>query len=483
MHRRRFLAVGGAALLWSKIGWAYTDQTADLNLDIRVVREALKLHPGLYRYNGNQQIEDMLLRFEQHYRTANDLQGRFLSLQNFLAGIRCGHTQCNFYNQSNAVIDALFERKTRLPFSFTWIDYRMIVLSDFSGSAKLPRGSEIIRVNDVKVSTMLERLLPYTRADGANADKRLAQLEMRNIDRFEYFDIYHGLLFPPSGQVHRLNLRLPDGRQIDLEMPALTMAERQKHRRTGETNGTDQPFWDWTVDNEIAVLTMPSWAMYNSKWNWQSWLNDRLDSLSGLKGMIIDLRDNEGGNDCGNIILSRLADRDMKFTGYQRRVRYRTTSSALDPYLDTWDDSFRTIGADASDIGDGFFLLPGRDEENDFIAATKPKITVPVAALVGPACSSATFSFARRAQQSGLIKLFGEPTGGNLRGINGGAFFFVKLPGSGIEFDLPLIGYYPPSPQPDRGVIPDIVARRTVADVISGNDSVMAKAKKWIGKQ
>ncbi|MCS3810253.1 hypothetical protein FHY19_003321 [Xanthomonas arboricola] len=50
--------------------------------------------------------------------------------------------------------------------------------------------------------------------------------------------------------------------------------------------------------------------------------------------------------------------------------------------------------------------------------------------------SSATFEFARQLQRNGLATLVGQPTGGNLRGINGGAFFFLHLPNSHIEVDL-----------------------------------------------
>ena len=39
--------------------------------------------------------------------------------------------------------------------------------------------------------------------------------------------------------------------------------------------------------------------------------------------------------------------------------------------------------------------------------------------------------------------MVGQVTGGNLRGINGGAFFFLNLPNSRLEIDLPLIGQFP----------------------------------------
>ena len=53
-----------------------------------------------------------------------------------------------------------------------------------------------------------------------------------------------------------------------------------------------------------------------------------------------------------------------------------------------------------------------------------------------------------------LGTLVGQPTGGNQRGINGGAFFFATLPNSKIEVDLPLIAAFPDGPPPDGKALP-----------------------------
>ncbi|WP_179504173.1 MULTISPECIES: hypothetical protein [unclassified Sphingomonas] len=72
--------------------------------------------------------------------------------------------------------------------------------------------------------------------------------------------------------------------------------------------------------------------------------------------------------------------------------------------------------------------------------------------------------------------------GGNQRGINGGGFFFTRLPGSGIEFDLPLIGYFPATPQPDGGIAPDHFVPQTASSIVQGNDPVMVAAAAWLGR-
>jgi Peptidase family S41 len=184
------------------------------------------------------------------------------------------------------------------------------------------------------------------------------------------------------------------------------------------------------------------------------------------------VRGNEGGLDCGNLILERF----IKSTHTQpmrRLVRYQKTPDHLNRYLDTWDNSFRDWGSNAEPFDSRYFALPAGE------ASLRPKgkpLSLPLVVLTDAANSSATFAFAQRVKSSGAGKLVGETTGGNQRGINGGAFFFVRLPASGIEFDLPLIGTFAPQPAPDAGIEPEVKVDVTAADIAAGRDAPMERA-------
>lgn len=126
-------------------------------------------------------------------------------------------------------------------------------------------------------------------------------------------------------------------------------------------------------------------------------------------------------------------------------------------------------------LGGGFYRRSAR-EDALLIEPAGKRLPVPVAALIGPVNSSATFQFARNLRAMGGGRLVGRPTGGNRRGINGGCFFFVRLPASGLEFDLPLVGYFPTTPQPDAGLAPDILVAPTAADIAAGRDVALEQA-------
>ena len=89
--------------------------------------------------------------------------------------------------------------------------------------------------------------------------------------------------------------------------------------------------------------------------------------------------------------------------------------------------------------------------------------------------SSATFGFAQMVKDNRLATLIGPATGGTRRGVNGG-YFFLRLPASGLEVDLPHTAIVPRSPQPDEPVQPDVVIGSTRPDIAAGRDPQMAAA-------
>lgn len=235
-------------------------------------------------------------------------------------------------------------------------------------------------------------------------------------------------------------------------------------------------------DDGVAILSMPTWGVYNGSWDWAAWLEAQLDAIAtgGVRTLIVDLRGNEGGLDCGNAILARLIDHDLVYIGNSRRVRYRSVPADLAAHVDTWDDSFRDWGAAAvGPRADGFYdLLRWSDDASGrmVIKPKGPRFTGKLVVLIDAANSSATFQFAQIVKDNRLGTLVGEPTGGNRRGINGGAFLFLRLPASGIEVDIPLIGYFPPIPQPDAGIVPDTVAPISRDDIAMRRDAALSRA-------
>ena len=452
-----------------------------LAADVALLQDIYQsLHPGLYRYQTPADFSRRCADLKASLSGAATLEAQYLGLSRLLATVRCGHTYANFFNQSKAVSDRLIAPSNKLPFHFVWLDGRMVVSGNPRSAGDLAPGDEVLAINGVASGAILARLLPLVRGDGANDDKRRALLEVTGADRIETFDVYNPLLFPDAtGHFDLAVRRIADGRDRTCRVTAINQSERETMAPPGAGLAGPQAWrLDWPAPR-TAVLTLPSWATYNIKWDWKARLDEVFDQLHrrDATGLVIDLRDNEGGMDCGDEILARLIDTPLpRRPSGERRVRYRSVPPRLRPFLDTWDRSFDHLGEGAQDLGNGFYRLISDDEAEVAIAPKGPRFRGRVIVLAGPQNSSATFQFIDLVRRAGLGRIYGRPTGGNQRGINGGSFYFVRLPNSGLEADLPLVGVFPTGPRPDAGLAPDVRIDPQAQDLARGFDRALNRA-------
>ena len=479
---RRNLLLGAAAAAAAGAPRARADAgSAALGADMDLLQDVYQtLHPGLYRYQTPAGFNRRCADLKAALQAPLSLEAQYLELSRLLATVRCGHTYANFFNQSRAVAERIVAPANKLPFLFVWLDRRMVVSANPLGAGDLAPGDEILSINGVAAADILARLIPCVRADGANDDKRRALLEVTGTDRIETFDVFYPLVFPGVGGTFRLTVRrIANGATGRCDVSAIDQPARERMARPGrDLSGPEAWRLEWPAPR-TAVLTLPSWATYNVKWDWRGRLDEIFEALQrrGATGLVIDLRDNEGGEDCGDEILARLIDAPLpRLAGAERLVRYRSIPPRLTPCLDTWDRSFDHLGEGADDLGDGFFRLRSEGDAWARIVPKGPRFRGRVIVLAGPQNSSATFQFIDLARRAGLARIYGRAIGGNQRGINGGSFYFVRLPHSGLEADLPLVGVFPPGDRPDSGLAPDVWVAPQPQDLVRGWDRALQRA-------
>ena len=458
--------------------------SSDLLADAAVLRDAFEaLHPGLYRYNDSLSLA---VQFEELRETLHrdlNLPQAYLAFSRFAAAIRCGHTYANFWNQPERVRDEVLLGPNKLPFTFLLIERRMLVQQDATQHRVLPHGSEILSIDGRPVGDILDSLIQLVPADGSNDRKRLYELRVSGVGEYEAFDVYYPLLFPIVEGAVELTYRNPDGVAPEpVAVQTVTRAERLERivERYGPQPETYDDLWQFELwDDSTAYLRLGTFVIWKMDLDWVEFLRVAFDTIAarGIDNLVLDLRGNAGGDDAVLSMLERyLVWKTITEQPLKELLRYETVPHNLEPYLDTWDNSFKDRTGSVVRVSDRFYtwatIVSGRAQartrrpHRDAFAGN-------TFVLIDAANSSATFMLASLLQQQKLATLVGQATGGSRRGINGGQMFFLRLPNSGIEVDLPLIGYFPDSDQPDAGIEPDMAIDPIVTDVQRGVDTVL----------
>lgn len=438
--------------------------------DARVLVRALnELHPALTKYRTPEEIAAAFARFEARAGGARTRGEMFLAAAELTAAIRCGHTwpQPRF-NQSPAVAALLTERADKLPLHLVFVEGRWLVTA--SADPAVRPGDELLALGGIDAPNMAARMMPYLRADGSSDGKRLVQL--CHIGETSQMDFIWPLLHPPTGGFYEATVRHSDGASEKNRIAAITFAERKTRlAATGVKPQSD----DWTrvTRGDTCVLTLPTFAFWNNPFDWRGYLDATFAELAKneTKFLVVDLRANEGGSgDIGPALLARLIRQPLKVPANLPYGAYERVPYILARYLDTWDFNFFDRTGRVEKEGERRYLLKTKVQADVTIEPHPQPFAGRTFFLIGAENSSATFLLARLVKLSGAATLVGQPTGGNLRGLNGGELCWVTLPASGVGVDIPLVAGIPPTPQPDAAIEPDVAVRRTFAGLAAGRD-------------
>jgi len=436
-----------------------------LQQDIDIVQKAYTtLHPGLYRYNTEEEINAHFDALRKELSRDQTLTEVFLAFARFVPKIRCGHTLINPYNQSETIKKAFFNRPDKLPFTFEWVDDRMILTHNLSEVENLEPGVEILTLNGHTIGDIQKALLPYVSADGYRLNKRKYALQLGGVEMYDYFDTFFPLLFPPQNGGYEIEA-FNHQTSSKIECSVATMSRAQRKSMLTKKYGLSADSYDdsWQFDllsSDLGYLKLGTFTVWNFKMDWKDFLKNAFRELKekNTPNLVIDIRGNEGG--MGEVaweLSEYLLKKEVKVEQMKSLTRYQKVPENLQAYLSTWDDSIFDISSRVEPADDGFFRQKGKQRRYETYKKSNNKLLFDgkVFLLTDASNSSATFYLARMMKQSGLATLVGQTTGGTRKGINGGMMFFLRLPHSGIEMDIPLIGSFPYSEQPDQGVVPD----------------------------
>ncbi len=456
--------------------------------DLRILKMALKeLHPGLYRYKTKQEIDSIFAYFDIACAIPQSYQQAFLNFTRLTAAIQCGHTFPNVHNQHGLIREVVLNQRDKLPFAFRVIDEKMIITSSVANTSTLTAGTEILAIDGIPTKTILAETAKLVKADGSNDNKRYSDLNTFGFgDNPELFDCYFPLLYPPANSQYHITFRKPGKDTVEqLTVHAVTRKERntalEKLHPNHPKNANDLwklEFWD----NETAYLQLGTFAVFQLSFDWRKFLKNAFAEINkrNIQHLVIDIRWNEGGQDEVLLTIGQyIVKKDLSLPRRLDLVRYNRVSPELRPYLFTWDSSFYDLTRRTKPYNQDYYLLSGG--ETPVVKSRGNGFKGNTYLLVNAANSSATFYLAEIAKENKLATLIGETTGGSQQGLNGGMMFFLRLPNTGIEIDIPIVGSFS-AEKPQGGIQPDVTVRQTVADLIKNQDKVIEETLNLIKK-
>lgn len=461
---------------------------AALQADFEVLKKTLvAIHPGIYRYQTRESLERLFAEFEAKLKNPLS-EGEFYGLLSQVASrFYCGHTYLNPYNQNSLLRERLAGGKSYLPFYFRIVDGKMIVTENASDK-NLSNGSEITRINGVAAKKIIETLRSVTKGDGKNTlAHRLNSLELTRFEaeRYALFDWYFPLFFPLNGETFTLEaVDFATKKKTTFQTAALTKEARTAEivKRYGKAPNYDDG-WKFEIwaDSSTAYLKIENsitWRLKNIKY--KEFLADAFAQIRAgrVKNLIIDLRGNGGGDTGIGFELSRyLAKENLpNYIENRRLVRNVAAQVELLKFLDTYSDELKNSlrNGTAQSLykkaeGEYFEILPNENVANyPAVVPYENNFTGKAYIISDASNASAAFQFINYAQSNQLGTVVGQTTGGSKQGINGGNYFFLSLPNSKIEIDIPVYFLAPLTAQKDESVIPDIPVARLSTDI--GND-------------
>ena len=364
------------------------------------------------------------------------------------------------------------------PFSLKIIDRRLFIFKSFNLQDKLPIGSEVLSINGHSVEEILNILLPTIPSDGYIQTFNIRHLEDYSMTQNQnLFDLNYPI-FIESADSFKIEFIHPEAKsrkQIVL-IAGLDFTEYNKFY--SERIGYKAPLEFKYLKNEIAYLRISSFLKYHRD-NFKQDFYNLYDSIfrqlnqKGTKNLILDLRNNEGGDGTGEKLLTYLLTKpyrhfdftEEKFTGY----------AAVVDYLENGKDLF-FVDSIVYRANTGMFrlkkeyynYLPLLNEQKPDKNHYNGKLYVLINGASG-SMASVVSSFLKANQRSIFI---GEESGGTMEGNTSLAYARLLLPNTKIRIEIPLtktVHYV--NFIKGRGVFPDYYVVPKIEDVINGIDT------------
>ncbi len=472
--------------------------------DFKIFKSSIQeMHAGL---NWFITPERFTIMYDSVYTTLIDsstVEAFYVKMRYCMAMLHHGHGGIEMTNKEAGInfrLGLLPKTRKHLPFNLKYLDQRLFILNNCSSNTQIMNGSEIIAINGEPITKITKQLLAYVFANGNNETYKYAQLG--DYFQFQYFyQVLHPELNNYSIEIIPYNSKKKLTVKVAAELPQ-TIADAYEKQ-----TGKGISFWGELVQykmidakKKIGYLKLETFSKYrieNDTLKFESLLEKIFIQINneGIKNLIVDIRNNEGGDDTWQTAVSYFkaieASKEAglsyvqsdKFTNLKYVIQNDANKQLLQAFkLNPYFLIDKTP--------DGRFKLKPQYTDHD----TKGKPLQPnaykgkVYMLQNGLTFSAGFAFAGKMRylydkDNSFLKVIGEDYGDDLAaGVGSGGWSLdVLLPNSKVKVNIPITGGGTDKPYTmttvkmlDYRVIPNI------SDKIKGIDTEVEFVKKMI---
>lgn len=442
-----------------------------LNEDFTVLLEALEEgHPGLYRYAPAKIFDKLFAKTKQSLDKPMSEIDFFLKLDTLIAGIHCGHTRIGLSSTLNSHIN---NSRITIPFSFKFINNKTYLLNNYSEKKDLITGGEVISINGNSIGSIIRKMLPLISSDAS-----ILTYKYRYLEKANNFSRLYALLYGIDTSFTIIYSSPVNSKPDTLKVKGIsktTMLKIAETRYPGQY-AESLPV-SLTYKNDTAILTVRTFnsSIYaESKVDYENFLKEAFNEFreKNIKNLIVDLRNNDGGDDIyGKILASYFFDKPFY---YYNSLEFKDTSYNFLKYTnisnEDWTAQTKTSRKNSNNLYD-YTDHPNLGKQENLSPGFQGKVYI----LINGNSFSTTGEVVSVLHYNKKAEFMGEECGAAYYGSNSGFIAVLTLPNTKMRISIPLLKYTMAVDNYDKnhGVIPDIPFSPDIKEIVEGKDPEM----------
>lgn len=480
-----FFLIGFSNLSYSQTSTSQFKQkisAEDLKKDFKIIRENLEnLHIGLYSYASKNEFDKAFDEIEAEIDKAMTPMEFFRKLTRLNKLIGNGHTG---FAPPKEFMDAIRKSFPKFPLEPFWDGENLYVVKNLSTDKSIKEGSKIKSINGIASDILIKKMASMVKRDGYNKTYQVRRINMDFNLHYsvlqEITDTYEIELEDDSGNVKKVKLKGLSAAKIEENRFA-----RYQKRKTNWRN-TKEPALILSINKNVAVMTIKTFEIdliKQKKQKWKSFLKKSFKKINkeGVKHLVIDLRNNRGGQPEPTIkLLSYLYDKP--FTLY-KSIETNVDKLPDRPYY--VDDGSTEYFEKTKWIKKGNIFEPKDRSVFKLHKPNKKQYRGKLYILTNGFSTSATGTLTGQLKSKTNAIFVGEEAGGNPNQTVARQGVDIILPNSKLKVSVPLVLSVKDVnfENKGRGVIPDYKIKPTIQDKLSGKDVEMEFTLNLINKQ